>query len=261
MKKMRNSKRGFTLTELIVVVAIVVIVASAAFVGVAITLENAKRQQDLINDTHGRDPTGKDLFEKDAWVEIDKWTKNAAQLLDIHYHTPSSGEDSGSATPTPTPGTDGGSSSVTNTPTPKATATPTTASTNTPTPTPTTTTGSKPSNISNLPGSVSTGDASVATASVGSPADWGSVQAYDCSVSSGNGSCVYSVVIKVSGTNPKIDNPNHKYTVYEEGNGEFRITYTKNDASNLPYDSPTFRVQTKTGSGCKVTVKSIDYYI
>ena len=88
MKKMRNSKRGFTLTELIVVVAIVVIVASAAFVGVAITLENAKRQQDLINDTHGRDPTGKDLFEKDAWVEIDKWTKNAAQLLDIHYHTP-----------------------------------------------------------------------------------------------------------------------------------------------------------------------------
>ena len=140
MKKMRNSKRGFTLTELIVVVAIVVIVASAAFVGVAITLENAKRQQKLINDTHGRDPTGKDLFEKDAWVEIDKWTKNAAQLLDIHYHTPSSGEGSGSTTPTPTPGTGGGSSSVSNTPTatPKATSTPTptTASTNTPTPTP-----------------------------------------------------------------------------------------------------------------------------
>ena len=41
MKKMRNSKRGFTLTEIIIVVAIIVIVSSAAFVGVAVVLQKA----------------------------------------------------------------------------------------------------------------------------------------------------------------------------------------------------------------------------
>ena len=41
MKKIRNSKRGFTLTEIIVVVAIIVTVSAAAFVGIAITINNA----------------------------------------------------------------------------------------------------------------------------------------------------------------------------------------------------------------------------
>ena len=40
MKKMRNSKRGFTLTEIIVVIAIIVIVASAAFVGIAVVIDS-----------------------------------------------------------------------------------------------------------------------------------------------------------------------------------------------------------------------------
>ena len=133
MKKMRVSKRGFTLTEIIVVVAIIVIVASAAFVGVAVTLENAKNKRDRLNETHGRDDTGKELFEAEAWVEIDKWTRDAAQFFDIHYYTPSDGS-SGSVTPTPVDTTGGGSgsgSTVTDTPTPVPT------NTNTPTPTPT----------------------------------------------------------------------------------------------------------------------------
>ena len=96
MKKMRVSKRGFTLTEIIVVVAIIVIVASAAFVGVAVTLENAKKKRKDLNETHGRDPTGKELFEAGAWDEIDQWTIDAAQFFGIHYYTPSDGSDSGS---------------------------------------------------------------------------------------------------------------------------------------------------------------------
>ena len=47
MKKMSISKRGFTLTEIIVVVAIMVVVASAAFVGIAVTINRA-------NDTSAR---------------------------------------------------------------------------------------------------------------------------------------------------------------------------------------------------------------
>ena len=103
MKKMRVSKRGFTLTEIIVVVAIIVIVASAAFVGVAITLENAKKKRKDLKETHGRDPTGKELFEAGAWDEIDQWTIDAAQFFGIHYYTPSDGSDSDSTNTSATP--------------------------------------------------------------------------------------------------------------------------------------------------------------
>ena len=132
MKKMRMSKRGFTLTEIIVVVAIIVIVASAAFVGVAVTLEKANKRSEDINKTHGRDPTGKDLFEADAWVEIDKWTKDAAKFFDINYYTPSDGDGSGSVTPTPA-NVSGGST----TDDPKDSPTPSPTNTSTPTPLPT----------------------------------------------------------------------------------------------------------------------------
>ena len=146
MKKMRMSKRGFTLTEIIVVVAIMVIVASAAFVGVAVTLENAKKQRDAVKDTHGQDKTGKELFEAGAWVEIDDWTRDAAKFFGIHYHTPSSG-DTGSASPTPTvaAGGPGGGSSVTNTPTTPPTNTPTPSPSPTPTPEVSATPTTKPS--------------------------------------------------------------------------------------------------------------------
>lgn len=103
MKKMRVSKRGFTLTEIIVVVAIIVIVASAAFVGVAITLENAKKKRKDLKETHGRDPTGKELFEAGAWDEIDQWTTGVAQFFGIHYYTPSDGSDSDSTNTSATP--------------------------------------------------------------------------------------------------------------------------------------------------------------
>ena len=58
MKKIRNSKRGFTLTEIIVVVAIIVIVSAAAFVGIAITINNAKAKSSRVEARHGQDSDG-----------------------------------------------------------------------------------------------------------------------------------------------------------------------------------------------------------
>ena len=45
MKKMRNGKQGFTLTEIVVVVAIIVVLATASAVGVMVTVNNAKFAQ------------------------------------------------------------------------------------------------------------------------------------------------------------------------------------------------------------------------
>ena len=127
MKKMRVSKRGFTLTEIIIVVAIMVIVASAAFVGVAVTLENARKNSDEVNRRHGVGEDGKDLFEADAWEEIDELTKDAANFFDVSLYKPS--KPTNTPTPSPTPTTapaseDPGGSTNTPTPKPKDTATP-----------------------------------------------------------------------------------------------------------------------------------------
>ena len=140
MKKMRNSKRGFTLTEIIVVIAIIVIVASAAFVGIAVVIDNAKDTEKK----SWRDENSRELFEVEAWDEVDDWTYNVARFFDASTYTPVH-----TSTPTPTPTTaptatpttvpqngSSSSSSSTNTPTPSPTAT------NTPTATPTPTTAS-----------------------------------------------------------------------------------------------------------------------
>ena len=88
MKKMRMSKRGFTLTEIIVVVAIIVIVASAAFVGIAVMIQRAKETSAEVERTHGQDDTGKDLFEWQAWDEVDSLTKGMAEFFDIAKYKP-----------------------------------------------------------------------------------------------------------------------------------------------------------------------------
>jgi len=102
MKKMRVSKRGFTLTEIIIVVAIMVIVASAAFVGVAVTLENARKNSDEVNRRHGVGEDGKDLFEAQAWEEIDELTKDAANFFDVTLYKPAKPTNTPTPTPTPT---------------------------------------------------------------------------------------------------------------------------------------------------------------
>ena len=93
MKKIRNSKRGFTLTEIIVVVAIIVIVSAAAFVGIAITINNAKANAAKVDARHGQDSDGKELFEAEAWKAVDEIAKGAAKYFDVSTYDP---DDSGS---------------------------------------------------------------------------------------------------------------------------------------------------------------------
>ena len=155
MKKMRNSKRGFTLTEIIVVIAIIVIVASAAFVGIAVVIDNAKDTEKK----SWRDENSRELFEVEAWDEVDDWTYNVARFFDASTYTPVH-----TSTPTPTPTTaptatpttvpqngSSSSSSSTNTPTPSPTATNT--PTATPTPTTASTGGGPQTNLKDLPDS------------------------------------------------------------------------------------------------------------
>ena len=135
MKKMRMSKRGFTLTEIIIVVAIMVIVASAAFVGIAVVLDKAKRSRDDLKNTHGRDEDGKELFEAEAWEEIDELTKDAANFFDVSLYKPANPTNTPTPSPSPTPvPADDNPGGGTNTPTPKSTNTPTPPPTNTPVP-------------------------------------------------------------------------------------------------------------------------------
>ena len=101
MKKMRNSKRGFTLTEIIVVIAIIVIVASAAFVGIAVVVDNAKT-----NEQKGwRDENSRELFEVEAWKEVDALTKDAARFFDVTKYKPATPSNTPTPTPSPTPTT------------------------------------------------------------------------------------------------------------------------------------------------------------
>lgn len=127
MKKMYNyRRRGFTLVEIIVVVAIIVVLSGAAFVGVAVTVERAKNKGDAVS-AHGQD------FEDAAWNQVREIAVGAADFFQIYEYTPQ--------TPTPTPAEEDEeeetpTTSPTPTPKPDTTNTPTPKPTNTPTPTP-----------------------------------------------------------------------------------------------------------------------------
>ena len=145
MKKFRNSKKGFTLTEIMIVVAIFVIVSAAAFVGIAVTLNNAKDNSARLQAEHDRDN-----FEKEARDAIDNLTKNAADFFDIPYYTPDGDSDTSESTEPDTSETEegggggggGGGGSPDGeggdeiTPTPTSTPTPTPSPTPSPSPTP-----------------------------------------------------------------------------------------------------------------------------
>lgn len=64
MKKFTKTKGGFTLTEIILVVAIVVILSSAAFAGVAVTLNRADKMKKDLSANNGNN------FEASAWVTV-----------------------------------------------------------------------------------------------------------------------------------------------------------------------------------------------
>ena len=127
MKKMSNSKRGFTLTEILIVTAIVVLVSAAAFTGVAITLSRARETQKNLKENNG------DNFENAARSEVDAINENAADFAEIPSYKPKDSEvteSSDESSEGSESSTNGGNNGEPNTPTPRPTAT------NTPTPKP-----------------------------------------------------------------------------------------------------------------------------
>lgn len=144
MTKIRKSRRGFTLLEIVIVVAIIVIVAGAAFLGVTVTLTRANNARNALIEHGG------DNFEVDARNEIEH-LKADPNFTPIQEYTPEGEndeddedddddeddeEENGGGPVDPQSGNKNSP-----TPTPTNTPTPTPKPTNTPTPTPTQSSG------------------------------------------------------------------------------------------------------------------------
>ena len=80
MKKIRNSRKGFTLTEIVLVIAVVVILSSVSVVGIASTIQKANNAQDRINQHED--------FEAQAWYEVNHITFWADTMGQAPAHTP-----------------------------------------------------------------------------------------------------------------------------------------------------------------------------
>ena len=147
MTRIRKSRRGFTLLEIVIVVAIIVIVAGAAFLGVTVTLTRANAARNELIQHNG------DNFEVDARNEIEH-LKADPNFTPIQEYTPDGETDEDDEDDDDEDDDDdddddveeeNGGNPVNNqpghknspTPTPTNTPTPTPTPTNTPTPTPT----------------------------------------------------------------------------------------------------------------------------
>lgn len=110
MTNIKKTKKGFTLMEVVTVVAIIAIVSTAGFVGVAVTLNNARSTQNQLAAENGYN------FEAEARDAV-RHVVPVGGHANVEYYTPDDAEpntepagDSNPATPvdgTPAPGGDG----------------------------------------------------------------------------------------------------------------------------------------------------------
>lgn len=251
MKKMSISKRGFTLTEIIVVVAIMVIVASAAFVGIAVTINRA-------NDTSARlQRENGNSFEKDAWTAVDNITEGAAKFFDISNYKPKipTNTPTPTATPTPVP-----TQATVNTPIPTKAA----SNTNTPTPPPTNTPTPPPTNTPKP--TTATGGVQPGVLSTGTPTGQVSFNSYTQSSLGFNASAknAKKIVVEydVSGAKvTSVDNWGHlgsaapKITITDKSvKLEFDVAGMQDwQKSNMMNNSPQFR----SGGDTVVKIKNV----
>ena len=88
MKRITIRKGGFTLTEIILVVSIILILSSAAFVGVAVTLNRATTMQKNLSDTNGY------AFESAAWMTVKNMHYGDEGNITAATYTPEDTEES-----------------------------------------------------------------------------------------------------------------------------------------------------------------------
>jgi len=82
MKKLRNGRRGFTLLEMVIVIAIIVILSSAAVFGVATTLNRANAGQAELKAHNGNN------FEAAARNKVKSYGANSVDWTSIPKYTP-----------------------------------------------------------------------------------------------------------------------------------------------------------------------------
>lgn len=227
MKKMtRSSKKGFTLAEIILVVAIIVIVSAASFVGVGAIINNAKNTSKKLEENNGEN------FEAEAWGEVKSITRGAADFFDIPYYTPEDGEGEdggeGEEPETTEPGGGwasggsgggGGGGTPASEPSFRPTATP--VPTATPTPKPAGGSGK------NAPGSNVTIDTNNW---------WGSQLTFDKPIT--------KCVVVTDGTGLQV-NANGMYQATDIGGGKYRVEFTAKDWGS-PITSIPFHVDNAT---------------
>lgn len=85
MTNIKKTKKGFTLMEMVTVVAIVAIVSTAGFVGVAVTLTNARNTQSRLSTENGYN------FESEARESV-KYIVPIGAHAAVEYYTPDGGE-------------------------------------------------------------------------------------------------------------------------------------------------------------------------
>lgn len=231
MKKIRYSKRGFTLTEILLVTGIIVLVSAAAFVGVAVTINRARDASDDARD-HA------DNFELEARSWIETITPNKADFASQSYYEPES-ESSESETESETTETSAENSDVgpiaTSTPTP----TPTKKPTNTPTPTPKPTPTKKPTQAG---GTTPNSGASMSSSSM----KGSHVSSYSSNWGSGSCKITFDKDVDLSSASKivvKITNVEHPGSV-QVGNTTLQVngdtTYVINNNSNSGWKDPQF---------------------
>ena len=99
MRKMNKRKTGFTLIEIIIVVSIIVVLSTAAFVGASQVIDRANKNAEDLEAHNGKN------FEPNAWntvknlsVDVDEFSATSASSI-----TSSTDETTPSPTPTPDP--------------------------------------------------------------------------------------------------------------------------------------------------------------
>ena len=244
---MKNSKKGFTLSEVLIVVAIIVIVSAAGMAGIAIAVQDANARGEKIQQLHGE---GNWEAEANQKIKENAPIAGDDEVLEESLDTPaptagatSDSETLDEGTPTPTAGSSstgtGTGSGSTGTGTGGGTTDADTGSTGTGTGT-----GSGT-------GTSSSGNTTPTTPSTNAAGS--SVNINTSEVNNWNGNISFDSGVKsvvVSTEDPNFDINAWKYKTTPLGNNQYQITYTADQ-----WQTPDTSIQVRT-HGYDLTVVS-----
>lgn len=243
-RTLKTSKRGFTLLEIMVVVAIIVILAGAVVIGIFADLNNYKSYLNSL------DADGWEGGARQVVKDIIKGGSYTPQVATTQ--TTDESESSESSDPTVMSGessddtVNSSESSQITTPTNPA---PTNGASGTVT---------LGSGDSALTGRITSGSGSASASS--NADDWGSTEHRSSKISVSGGQ-IYSAVISVQGNNAVVENVDWRYSVTPLGNNKYEIKYTADNKYNAPISSMNFDYKGDKGTtSSNITVESVQLF-